>query len=150
YLKVEESFLEQIIIYIIQCDSQIQEIKKITSQKELDAYLAVMQLHGFGGTDFRPVFQYVERLQDAQQLTELKGLLYFTDGIGTYPQFRPTYETAFVFVEPDQIPSDPFQPDKLSNSAATRPDFMLEDAMVPVWAIKVLLSEHDLSERKGD
>ena len=33
------------------------------------------------------------------ELQQLKGLLYFTDGCGTYPQRKPDYDTAVVFLE---------------------------------------------------
>lgn len=33
-----------------------------------------------------------------KELTNLKGLLYFTDGDGIYPDWVPSYETAFVFL----------------------------------------------------
>ena len=29
----------------------------------------------------------------------LRGLVYFTDGMGIYPAWRPPYETAFVLLE---------------------------------------------------
>ena len=37
--------------------------------------LDTMQLHGFGGTDFRPVFQYVDELVRAGEFTNLKGMI---------------------------------------------------------------------------
>lgn len=62
-LKSTESFFSKINLHIIQCDAAIQEDQKITCQRELDEYLKTMQLHGLGGTDFRPVFEYVEALR---------------------------------------------------------------------------------------
>ena len=56
-LKSTESFFSKINLHIIQCDADIQEDVKITTQQEFDAYLKHMQLHGLGGTDFRPVFE---------------------------------------------------------------------------------------------
>ena len=55
-LKNTESFFSKINLYIIQCDADVQEAVKITSQDEFDDYIKNMQLHGFGGTDFRPAF----------------------------------------------------------------------------------------------
>ena len=63
-LKSTESFFSKINLHIIQCDAEIQEDVKITTQQEFDAYLKQMQLHGLGGTDFRPVFAYVNHLVD--------------------------------------------------------------------------------------
>ena len=59
-LRQQENFFTKINLHIIQCDAEVQEDRKITSQKDFDNYLDTMQLHGFGGTDFRPVFQYVD------------------------------------------------------------------------------------------
>ena len=64
-LKAQESFFTRINLHIIQCDAEIQEDHKVTSQEEFDEYLRTMQLRGFGGTDFRPEFDYVEQLRKA-------------------------------------------------------------------------------------
>lgn len=81
-MKSSESFFEQVNIHIIQCDSVIQEDHKITNEEEFDDYIGKMVLKGFGGTDFRPVFDYVDSLKD---FNNLKGLIYFTDGWGLFP-----------------------------------------------------------------
>lgn len=47
-LKSTESFFSKINLHIIQCDAEIQEDVKITTQQEFDAYLKQMQLHGLG------------------------------------------------------------------------------------------------------
>lgn len=120
-LKQQESFFTKINLHILQCDAAVQEDAKITSQEEFDAYLNTMQLRGFGGTDFRPVFDYVEQLRQAGEFTNLKGLIYFTDGFGTFPEQQPDYHTAFVFID-----------DEYDN-----PD-------VPVWAIKLILQKDEI------
>lgn len=53
-LKSTESFFSKINLHIIQCDAEIQEDVKITTQQEFDAYLKQMQLHGLGGNRFSP------------------------------------------------------------------------------------------------
>ena len=120
-LKNEESFFTKINLHIIQCDTDIQEDRKITSQEEFNDYLAAMKLHGFGGTDFRPVFAYVDKLIQSKEFTNLKGLIYFTDGYGDFPARKPPYETAFVFID-----------DEYNN-----PD-------VPPWAIKLVLPSDEI------
>ena len=57
------------------------------------------QLSGGSATDFRPVFAHVEQLLAQGAFTRLRGLIYFTDGMGIYPQKRPPYDTAFVLLE---------------------------------------------------
>ena len=120
-LKSTESFFAKINLHIIQCDADIQEDKKITCQEDFDEYLKTMQIHGLGGTDFRPVFEYVEQLRKDKEFINLKGLIYFTDGYGEFPARKPDYDTAFVFVD-----------DEYNN-----PD-------VPPWAIKLVLQKDEI------
>ena len=112
----ESSFFEIVRIHILQCDTEIREDAVITSRGDFDRYLERMELMGFGGTDFRPVFDYVNGLVEQRCFDSLKGLLYFTDGYGDFPLKKPPYETAFIFLE-----NAPRQ-----NS-------------VPSWAMKVVL-----------
>lgn len=120
-LKSTESFFSRINLHIIQCDAQIQEHVKITNQDEFDSYLEHMIIRGLGGTDFRPVFSKVDELIQNKEFTNLKGLIYFTDGFGVYPAKKPDYETAFVFIEDDY-----------------------HDRDVPPWAIKLVLQKEDI------
>lgn len=122
-LKSQESFFSKVNIHIIQCDAKVQEDVRITCQEEFDAYLKTMQLHGFGGTDFRPVFEYVQRLIREKEFRDLRGMIYFTDGMGTFPSAPPPYKTAFVFL-----------------------DDAYNDYNVPVWAISLVLNTEDLEE----
>lgn len=120
-LKSTESFFSKINLHIIQCDADIQQDVKITSQEEFDQYLQTMQIHGLGGTDFRPVFSYVEKLRKEKEFTNLKGLIYFTDGFGEFPERKPNYDVAFVYVDDDY----------------NNPD-------VPPWAIKLVLQKDEI------
>ena len=115
-LKSTESFASRINLHIIQCDQAIREDVKITTQEEFDRYLESMTLKGFGGTDFRPVFSHVETLRKNHEFTNLKGLIYFTDGLGIYPERKPEFDTAFIFLDEDY----------------RNPD-------VPPWAMKLML-----------
>lgn len=102
----EESFAKKINLHIIQCDAEIHSDKKVTSQTEFDDYVSTLQIEGGGGTDFRPVFQHIERLQKSGELAHLKGMIYFSDGYGTFPNTPPPYNAAFVFLNeaPPHIP----------------------------------------------
>lgn len=123
-LSENNSFFRKVNIHIIQCDDQVQTDQKITSGEELKEYMENLELRGEGGTDFRPAFEYVEALRRQQVFGQLKGLIYFTDGKGTYPTKMPPYETAFVFLKEDY-----------------------EDMEVPPWAMKLVLSEEDLTQQ---
>ena len=120
-LKDRESFQSRINVHIVQCDAQIQSDEVITSSEDFNRYLETMEIRGLGGTDFRPVFEYVDRLLKDGVFSDLKGLIYFTDGLGIYPPSKPDYRTAFVFVE----------------SGYNFPE-------VPVWAMKVVLRPDEL------
>ena len=67
-----------------------------------------LTLVGQSATDFRPVFDHIAALQAAGELRRLRGLLYFTDGLGIYPARRPPYDTAFIMLagqgHPDHVP----------------------------------------------
>lgn len=120
-LSENDSFFRKVNIHIIQCDDQVQTDQKIESEEDLKDYMGHLELKGEGGTDFRPAFAYVESLIKQHAFERLKGLLYFTDGRGTYPSKMPPYETAFVFMKEDY-----------------------EDVDVPPWAMKLVLEEEDL------
>ena len=120
-LKSTESFFSKINLHFIQCDADIQEDKKITCQEDFDEYLKTMQIRGLGGTDFRPVFEYVEQLRKDKEFINLKGLIYFTDGYGEFPARKPDYDTAFVFID-----------DEYNNPN------------VPPWAIKLVLQKDEI------
>ena len=122
-LKQEESFFYRFNLHIIQCDAEIKEDVKITNQQEFDDYIAKMKIKGLGGTDFRPVFEYVDELVENKEFTNLKGLIYFTDGYGVYPLKQPSYNTAFVFLEEGY-----------------------KNPEVPVWAIKLVLQPDEIKE----
>ena len=122
-LNQQGSFFRDINVHIIQCDAEIQDDTVITCTEDFDRYLETMEIRGLGGTDFRPVFTYVDRLIKEGAFSDLKGLIYFTDGLGTYPEAKPPYRTAFVFVDDGyHLPA------------------------VPVWAIRVLLQQDELHE----
>lgn len=120
-LSKSESFFRKINIHIIQCDDKVQSDVVIHNYEELQDYMNHFEVKGLGGTDFRPVFGYVNQLLKEKQFHRLKGLIYFTDGYGTFPAKRPLYETAFVFMKEDY-----------------------RDIDVPVWAMKLIIEPEDL------
>lgn len=67
-------------MHIIQCDEKVHTDKKITSQKEMKDYMEHLELYGDGGTDFRPAFEWVDKLLEQHEFHNLKGMIYFTDG----------------------------------------------------------------------
>ena len=122
-LTEAESFFHKVNIHIIQCDEMVQNDQKITDEKELKEYMEHLELIGEGGTDFRPAFEYVNYLIEQGEFYHLKGLIYFTDGKGTYPKKKPPYQTAFIFMQEEY-----------------------EDVDVPPWAVKLIVDAEDLDE----
>ena len=85
------------------------------------------QLTGGSATDFRPVFEHVDALRRRGELTGLRGMVYFTDGMGIYPQKRPAWETAFVLLEEPPM-----------------------SVKMPPWAIRLVLPLPDLGRAVRD
>lgn len=98
-LSDQENFFRKMKVYLIQCDCCIEQVQVIHSREEWEKYSRSIAVHGRGGTDFTPVFRYVEELRRKKELSNLRAMIYFTDGDGIYPRIAPDYETAFVFVK---------------------------------------------------
>ena len=86
-------------LHLIQADNAIRQDILIHNEDELIHAMNHFELRGGGGTDFRPAFAYVDRLCAEKKFSNLRGLLYFTDGDGAYPTTPPDYETAFVLLK---------------------------------------------------
>lgn len=125
-LRQSESFFHRTNIRILQCDDRVRTDQKITDMDQLAAYMEAFQLVGGGGTDFRPAFRYVDELICAGEFHHLKGLLYFTDGLGRFPARRPAYDAAFLFL-----------------------GSQYEDADLPPWAMKLVLDEREFLPKAG-
>ena len=107
-LKSGNNFFEKFNLHIIQCDNRIQKDVKVTTDEEFERYMSNVEISGYGGTDFRPVFEHVDGLIRDGELKKLRGLLYFTDCRGTFPAQMPEYKTAFISIyEGTPIPKAP-------------------------------------------
>ena len=122
-LRQKDSFFKKFNLHIIQCDCSIQEDKLITSKEDMEYYIKHLMVKGFGGTNFCPVFTYIEELKKKGQFKKLKGLLYFTDGYGTFPNKRPDFEVAFIVPEEDYA-----------------------DVHLPFWAKRITISRRFFNE----
>ena len=121
-LRSASTFTRRVNIRVLQCDNQLRRDDAIASLDELRSYMESFQLSGGSATDFRPVFEHVDRLREAGVFTQLRGMLYFTDGMGIFPKNRPDYETAFILTgEPPMAVS------------------------FPPWAIRLVLGEENIS-----
>lgn len=125
-LKDSESFFRKINLHLIQCDHEVQSDTKITNDSDFEAFLKSGRLKGFGATDFRPAFSYVEELCNNGEFENLKGLIYFTDGYGIYPEVMPDYQVMFAFLKEEG-----------------------DTPQIPPWALKVVLTEEELIGEAG-
>ena len=122
-MKGAENFFSKVNVHIIQCDNEVQSDVKITCDEDFEEFIRTGKLTGFGATDFRPVFEYVDDLTEQGAFENLKGLIYFTDGYGVYPERMPVYDVIFAFLNEDE----------------RRP-------AVPHWALQVVLEEEELED----
>ena len=122
-MKGTQDFAHEVNVRIVQCDARVQADTKVTDLRDVDAFMDGFYIRGMGGTDFRPAFAYVDTLRDRGELADMKGLIYFTDGLGTFPEAAPDYEVAFVFMDN----GEPHLPS------------------VPPWAMRVTLDEEGIS-----
>ena len=80
---------------VIQCDAEIQQVETFDDLTPFPADYR-WKAKGGGGTDFRPVFEYVEKHPEL----EPDLLIYITDGYGAYPEHAPSYPVMWL-VTPD-------------------------------------------------
>ncbi len=126
-LKRSGDFFHDINVHVIQCDEKIQSDIILNHLEDIERYADDFTIHGGGGTDFRPAFAYVNTLIESGSFQNLRGLIYFTDGLGTYPTKCPSYDTAFIFVPADDI----------------------NDITVPPWAMKIILEPEAFSDQNN-
>ncbi len=86
----EVNFLMSLVshyqIELIVCDEKIHSHKTFFSGESLE-----MDIKGGSGTNFRPVFEFIDR-----EFDDVKLLLYFTDLEGKFPQDIPSYEVKWI------------------------------------------------------
>ena len=107
---------------LIQCDAEIQSVQTMTQEDTVEQLMQGMKIQGFGGTDFRPVFKYIDRHNKNAENKPIRGLLYLSDGCGAFPAKNPDYPTVFLF--PRDQSEDFFTPEvpKWVTRAYIQPD----------------------------
>lgn len=123
-LKSSQDYATEVNIHLIQCDAKVQSDLKITNLRDIDQVMENFVIRGFGGTDFRPAFDYVEVLRKRGELRDMKGLIYFTDGLGQFPEKTPEFDAAFVFMDEEGRDIPP----------------------VPPWAMKIVIDEAGITQ----
>lgn len=83
---------------VLQCDAEIHSVEKFTPDNPLEP--GKMQLEGGGGTDFRPVFEYIDT-----ELPDIEILLFLTDGYEAIPERQPPYPVIWCLCEGGRKPA---------------------------------------------
>lgn len=71
-------------VYVVYCDAAVQMVEEYTA----DDLPIILKSKGGGGTDFRPVFDWVEK-----EGLQPDALVYLTDMMGSFPKQEPSYPT---------------------------------------------------------
>ena len=118
----------QMELTLIQCDAEIQSVQTLSRDDCVEEILSGYDAFGWGGTDFCPVFDYVNKLQ--QDGETIRGLLYLSDGYGSFPDTRPDYPVAFLF--PRDEDEEYWTPS------------------IPDWVTQVRITDNDLLQIKRE
>ena len=97
FLSEVESIMEvypNFEIDIITADTKVHSHKTYLPGEALE-----YEVSGGGGTDFRPVFEYIDRNIDYPT-----ALLFFTDGQGIYPDDAANYDVMWIMPEAVEVP----------------------------------------------
>jgi predicted metal-dependent peptidase len=74
-------------ITVVECDTEIRRVYRFTG--------AITEVEGRGGTDLRPVFA-----REFLYSRPLDGVVYFTDGMGPFPEEPPHLPTLWILTKP--------------------------------------------------
>lgn len=69
-------------MFVVWCDAMVHKVDEIFEAEDVHG----LKPAGGGGTDFRPVFDWIEK-----QDLEPDALVYLTDGYGSFPSHQPKY-----------------------------------------------------------
>ncbi len=81
-------------IDLLVCDDKIHSHHTFYSGDSLEC-----KLQGSGATDFRPVFEFIDK-----ELEDTKLLLYFTDLQGKFPHAEPVYDVKWISPKEESVP----------------------------------------------
>lgn len=78
-------------LFLVWCDAKVHHVDELDQSSDLGG----LKPHGGGGTDFRPVFDWIEG-QDLRP----DALVYLTDGMGSFPKDEPRYPVVWGSIYP--------------------------------------------------
>jgi predicted metal-dependent peptidase len=88
----------QYTIKVISCDACIHNVYDYSNVHPIDDE-EIMNLGGGGGTDFRPVFEYMNKQTEKPDV-----LIYITDAEGTFPPKAPKYPVIWLVTSNVPVP----------------------------------------------
>ena len=81
-------------ILYMECDAKIHMEKEYSVDDMITFFSGKHLYSGLGGTDFRPVFKEIDEYR--RERKKISCLLYYTDGMGFYPEEPADYPCYFV------------------------------------------------------
>ena len=96
-LKIMRQFVK-FHLTVILCDAEVTEVKEYTENSRVPKEIVVK---GGGGTNFIPVFKYIESKHLSPRV-----MLYLTDGVGDAPKKAPDYPVIWVLTPHGKKPCD--------------------------------------------
>jgi predicted metal-dependent peptidase len=85
-------------VTMIECDATVQNVRHFSEWEPFE--YEKFRFHGFGGTDFRPVFTYIQ-----ENIPDPKLLIFMTDGYGDVPSNPPEYPVLWVLTSDGTPPA---------------------------------------------
>ncbi len=86
-------------VTLIECDAEVQNVRHFSEWEPFE--YEQFDFHGFGGTDFRPVFTWIN-----DNIAEPKLLIFMTDGYGDVPANPPQYPMLWVLTSDGHPPAE--------------------------------------------
>ena len=82
-------------VHLVVCDAELHEIYNPLTKKIAKG----VKISGRGGTDFRPVFEYAEKIK---RKAPFSGVIFLTDGYGTFPE-KTSIRTLWVLTKDSNV-----------------------------------------------
>lgn len=95
----EMNIRKNVNIHTVFFDTQILYATVIRNKYDADKFISEYTPQGFGGTDFNCVFDFADDFPKRSKGRKLKGLFFFSDAYGCFPDKRRTYPTTFFVPE---------------------------------------------------
>jgi predicted metal-dependent peptidase len=86
-------------LLLVQGDARVQSVQTYSQDAPLD--VDALELKGFGSTDFRPIFSFLNEHE-----AEPTALVFLTDGRGTAPKAPPGYPVLWVLTAEGRAPTN--------------------------------------------